>query len=279
MATLDERFRSGYPILSRLGRADADGVPVVNPMLSTIAPDLWRIIGEACFGVLWNRPGLTIEQRSMATISIIAVLRRDDNLKGHIESGLDLGLSPAQIVEIILQIFFYAGAPIGTTALDIANNVFQERAIVVQPYRVFDPTEDPEELYRRGLAKRQEVLGDVTIAGAAAGNDAGDTADNAADPVDDDWERYLLEYLWGSVWPRPGLDTQSRMICTLAALTITGSETALTNHIRGARRVGLTEEQINELFFHLTFYTGAPIARQSRGLARQVFNEQPKFQD
>ena len=124
MPTLEERYLAGYPVLNRLGRADADGVPVANEMISRIAPDLWRMIGEACFGVIWNRPGLTIEQRSMATISIIAVLRRDDNLKGHVESGLDLGLSPAQIVEIIIQIFFYAGAPIGTTALDIANRVF-----------------------------------------------------------------------------------------------------------------------------------------------------------
>ncbi len=259
MATLDERYLSSYPVLSRLGRADADGVPVVSPMISTVAPDLWRIIGEACFGVLWNRPGLTIEQRSMATISIISVLRRDDNLKGHVESGLDVGLSAAQIVEIIIQIFFYAGAPIGTTALAVANDVFQARGIPVEPYRVFDATEAPEELERRGRAKRREVLGDLT--------------DTDADAVDEEWDRYLLEYLWGSVWPRPGLDTQSRMICTLAALTLVGSEDTLRDHIRGARRVGLTEEQVNELFFHLTFYTGESIARHSRAVARAVFNE------
>ncbi len=261
MDTLDDRYFASYPVLSRLGRADAGGVPVANATLSTVAPDLWRIIGEACFGVLWNRPGLTLEQRSMATISIISVLRRDDNLKGHIESGLDLGLSAAQIVEIILQIFFYAGAPIGTTALAIANDVFQERGVQVQPYRVFDATEDPQELQRRGRAKRQEVLGDLTIAGDAV--------------VDEDWDRYLLEYLWGSIWPRPGLDTPSRMLCTLAALTLVGTENTLRDHIRGALRVGLTEQQVNELFFHLTFYTGESLARHSRAIAREVFNELP----
>ena len=257
MDSLQERYLSSYPVLARLGRTGPDGIPVPHPMLSTIAPDLWRMIGEACFGVIWNRPGLTIEHRSMATISVIAALRRDDNLKGHIESGLDVGFSPAQIVEIILQTFFYVGAPIGTTALDIANRVFEERNLTVDPIQVFDPREDPEELLRRGRAKREEVLGVMPEPGGFG--------------VDKDWDRYLLEYLWGSIWTRPGLDLQDRMICTLAVLPLVATNRSLRDHIRGALRIGLEEEQINELFFHLTFYTGESIARHSRVIAREVF--------
>ena len=96
MTSLEERYLSGYPVLQRLGRADADGVPVPSPMISKVAPDLWRMIGEACFGVIWNRPGLTLEQRSMSTISVISALRRDDNLRGHVESGLDVGFTPTE---------------------------------------------------------------------------------------------------------------------------------------------------------------------------------------
>lgn len=257
MASLEERYQSGYPILDRLGRADAEGVPVPNEMLSRVAPDLWRMIGEACFGVIWNRPGLTIEHRSMATISVISALRRNDNLKGHVESGLDVGLSPAQIVEIIIQIFFYVGAPIGTTALDVANRVFEERGLAVEPIRVFDPNEDPEAMYRRGLAKREEVLGT--------------SVPTFAHTVDEEWERYLVEYLWGSVWTRPGLDTVSRMVCTLSVLPLVATNRSLRDHVRGARRIGMTEEQINEIFFHLTFYTGESIARHARAIARETF--------
>ena len=260
MPSLEDRYLSGYPVLSRLGRADAAGVPVPSPMISAIAPDLWRMIGEACFGVLWNRPGLTIQQRSMATISVIAALRRDDNLKGHVESGLDLGFTPSEIVEMIIQIFFYVGAPIGTTALDVANRVFSERGLTVEPVRVFDPNESPEALLERGRAQRLEILGDLTPAGP--------------EPVDAEWEQYLLEYLWGSVWPRPGLDVQSRMICTLAVLPLVATNRSLRDHVRGARRIGLTQEQVNELFFHLTFYTGESIARHARVIAREAFSRE-----
>ena len=258
MPSLEERHLAGYPVLQRLGRADAEGVPIPHAMISSVAPDLWRMIGEACFGVIWNRPGLTLEHRSMSTISVISALRRDDNLKGHVESGLDVGFSPTEIVEMIIQIFYYVGAPIANTALAIANSVFEERGLTVDPIRVFDIDEDPASLLERGRAKRQEVLGDLRPAGD--------------DAVDQEWDRYVLEYLWGSVWTRPGLDTVSRMVCTLSVLPLVGTNRSLRDHIRGARRIGMTEEQINEIFFHLTFYTGESIARHARVIARETFS-------
>ena len=94
---------------------------------------------------------------------------------------------------------------------------------------------------------------------------------DAADEVDRDWERYLLEYLWGSVWTRPGLDLQSRCLCTLTALTVVGTERAMANYIRAALRLGLTDAHIKELFFHLSFYTGVSLARRGSAIARQVF--------
>jgi 4-carboxymuconolactone decarboxylase len=259
MATLEDRFQASGPVLTRLGRADANGIPLGNPMMEQIAPDQWRIIREACFGVLWTRPALSMEQRSLATISIITVLRRDENLKGHIHSGLDVGLTAEQIVEVMLQLIFYTGAPIANTALRIASDVFQERGIRVTPYQVYNPNEDPEELYRRGLAMRREVMGETF---------AGDF--DAGDEVDRDWERYLLEYLWGSVWTRPGLDPQRRCLCTLTALTIVGTERAIGLYIRAALRLGFTAAQIKELFFHLSFYTGVSVARRGSAIARQV---------
>ena len=92
--------------------------------------------------------------------------------------------------------------------------------------------------------------------------------------MDQDWDRYLLEYLWGSVWTRPGLDTQSRMICTLAVLPLVATNRSLRDHVRGALRIGLTEDEVNELFFHLTFYTGESIARHARVIAREVFSRE-----
>jgi len=91
------------------------------------------------------------------------------------------------------------------------------------------------------------------------------------DETDAAWERYLLEYSWGSVWTRPCLDLQSRVLCVLTAQTIIGTDRTLANFIRAAVRLGLTETQVKELFFHLTFYIGVPPARRAMDLAKQIF--------
>lgn len=260
MTSLEDRYVASYPVMEGLGRADANGIPKGSPMMEAIAPDQWRIIMEACFGTLWTRPALSMEQRSLATISIITVLRRDANLIGHLHSGLDVGLSPEKIVEIMLQLIFYTGAPIANTGLGLANDVFKERGLTVAPVRVYDSSEEPEQLYQRGLSKRREVMGESF---------QGDFQEG--DEVDQAWERYTVEYIWGSVWSRPVLDVQSRMICTLAAMTLIGTEQSLRNYIRGALRVGLTQAQIKELFFHLNFYIGISLSRKALGMAREVF--------
>ena len=263
MTTLEERFQASHPVRAKIGRADANGVSVASPMMEEIAPDLSRLISEACWGVLWTRPALSAEQRSLITISVITALRRDDNLKGHIESGLDVGHSAERIVEIMLQLLFYVGAPIANTGLRVAYDVFKQRDIKVQPLRIYDPSEDPEDLYRRGLATQREVMGDQPV-----GNF------DPQDEVDRDWQRYALEYLWGSVWPRSGLDLPSRCLCTLTALTVVGTDQAIGNYVRAARNLGLAEEQIKELFFHLTFYIGISQARRATAIAKEVFKSQ-----
>jgi 4-carboxymuconolactone decarboxylase len=86
-----------------------------------------------------------------------------------------------------------------------------------------------------------------------------------------EFNRLTTEYYWGSVWNRPGLDLQSRSICTLSALTALGRESQLRSHIRGALNIGLTQEQIVEVFIHTTFYCGLPFVRSAIDAANEIF--------
>ncbi|HWC29118.1 MAG TPA: carboxymuconolactone decarboxylase family protein, partial [Dehalococcoidia bacterium] len=137
MASLEERFQASVPVLAQLGRVDANGEPTVSPLFRDLAVDQWRLIREACFGVLWTRPLLSTRQRSITTVASLAVLRRDENLRGHILSALDVGLTPDEIVEIMLHLLFYTGAPISNTALQVAAEVFKQRGLTVEPARIY----------------------------------------------------------------------------------------------------------------------------------------------
>jgi 4-carboxymuconolactone decarboxylase len=259
MTSLEERFQAAVPVLKQLGRVDGNGQPQVSPLFRNLAVDQWRLIQEACFGVLWTRPLLSTRQRSIITVASLAVLRRDENLRGHILSALDVGLTPEELLEVILQVLFYAGAPISNTALMVADQVFQQRGLSVSPVRIYDPSEDPEALYQRGLATRSRLFPDLPS-----------PPESASEPHKA-FDRYVLEYLWGSVWSRPGLGLQDRALVALAATATLGVEPIVTAYARGAVRLGLTTDQVEEVCFHLSFYIGVPLSLRAAGLARQAF--------
>lgn len=73
---------------------------------------------------VWDRPGLTRAQRSVATISIMSVLRDEHTLRVHVEAGLANGLSRAEIAEVIMHTAVYAGVPQALRSMQIAREVF-----------------------------------------------------------------------------------------------------------------------------------------------------------
>lgn len=73
---------------------------------------------------VWDRPGLTRAQRSLATISIMSVLRDEHTLRVHVEAGLANGLSREEIAEVIMHTAVYAGVPQALRSMRIAREVF-----------------------------------------------------------------------------------------------------------------------------------------------------------
>ena len=259
MSTLEERFEAGHRVRGRLGRVGPDGKSLPLQPHHQIAPDLERIIGEAAFGLVWDRDLLSMEHRCFATIAALTALDREPQLKAYIEGALNVGIPPKQVVEALMHLFFYVGAPLVNSAMRVASTVFQEKGLSVQAERIYDPTEDVEQLFQRGVAKRREILDDPDT----------DTSGPLAE-VDQARERYSREYLWGAIWSRPGLDMQSRVICTLSGLTVLGRERMIRTYVEAALRVGLTKPQVMELFMHLSIYTGFPAAWSAIAVAKEV---------
>lgn len=75
---------------------------------------------------VWDRPGLSRAERSIATISIMSVLRDEHTLRVHVEAGLANGLSRLQIGEVIMHSAVYAGVPQALRSMQIAYEVFEK---------------------------------------------------------------------------------------------------------------------------------------------------------
>lgn len=118
------RHARGLETLRRIHDAVGDGVVA---RLSGIAPDFARQLVEYPFGDVYSRPGLDLRSRQIATIAALTTLgSAERELRWHVRGGLNVGLTRAEIVEVIMQMAVYAGFPRAINALDQAQKAFDE---------------------------------------------------------------------------------------------------------------------------------------------------------
>ena len=124
-----------------------------------------------------------------------------------------------------------------------------------------DPTRS--EVRDAGMAVRREVLGDAHVDRAVA----------ATTDFTGDFQDLITQYAWGSIWTRPGLDRRSRSLITLTALVARGHHEELAMHVRAAKRNGLTDDELKELFLQTAIYCGVPDANTAFRIAQGVLAE------
>ena len=87
-----------------------------------------------------------------------------------------------------------------------------------------------------------------------------------------DLSRCLVEFPFGDIYTRRGLDLKTREMLTVAALTVLGYPQAeLRDHIRGAMNVGCTRDEILEIILQMAVYAGFPAALEAVKTAACVF--------
>lgn len=115
----------------------------------------------------------------------------------------------------------------------------------------------------RGWQKLEEIDGE-----------AGRRVIEALSDVAPDLGRYVIEFPFGDIYSRPGLDLRSRQIATVAALTaLGGREPQLKVHIGAALNVGVSCEEIVETIIQMAVYAGFPAAINGIMAVREVFAE------
>ena len=115
--------------------------------------------------------------------------------------------------------------------------------------------------YERGLEKLKEIDGEI-----------GERVVASLADIAPDFARYLIEFPFGDIYSRPGLDLKSREIAVVAALTAMGNAAPqLKVHIQGALNVGVSREEVIETIMQMAVYAGFPAALNGLFAAREVF--------
>lgn len=123
-----------------------------------------------------------------------------------------------------------------------------------------DDLVDPNGLYAKGMAVRRAVLGDPHV----------DRAEAAKSPIDHEFQRFITEVAWGSVWSREGLPPRERSLLTIVLLAALGHWEELAMHVRATRQTGASADDIKEALFHVAIYAGVPAANRAFSIAKDA---------
>jgi len=99
--------------------------PTRDKVRATV-PKLIDLTEKVLFGDVWERPGLSKRDRSLATCAALIALNRTEQLKGHLERALGNGVTPAEIGELITHLAFYGGWPVAMSAALVAKDVLEQ---------------------------------------------------------------------------------------------------------------------------------------------------------
>lgn len=124
----NKRYQDG---LKKLQEIDGKAGQKVIDSLATISPDLAKYTIEFAFGDIYPRTGLDLKSRELATVAALTAMGSClPQLNVHINGALNVGCTPQEVTEVIIQMAVYAGFPAALNAMQVAKEVFIERAII-----------------------------------------------------------------------------------------------------------------------------------------------------
>ena len=117
---LDDQDRNkGLEILKKMDLLKNDETPV--------SKDLLKQIIDMLYGTIWSRTEqLSLQERSMITLTVLVALNRENELKSHLRGAKNLGITKEKIEEMILHVAHYSGFPTAVSASQLLNKVWDE---------------------------------------------------------------------------------------------------------------------------------------------------------
>ena len=118
--------------LKQLIAVDGEGGMRVVETLRHSFPDFADYLVEYPFGDIYSRPGLGLREREIGVVAALCAMgNAAPQLKVHLHAALHVGCTPAEIVELVMQMSVYAGFPAALNGLAVVREVFAEVGIAL----------------------------------------------------------------------------------------------------------------------------------------------------
>ena len=123
-----DQLASATPNLLALNEAaEAERAKRVGEQFGAVFPGVVQYTTDVLFRDLWLRPDLAPRDRSLVTVSSLIASGQVAQLTGHLNIGMNNGLTQAEIAEAITHLAFYVGWPNVFSAMPVAKDVFEKR--------------------------------------------------------------------------------------------------------------------------------------------------------
>jgi 4-carboxymuconolactone decarboxylase len=107
--------------------AEADRAKRVGEQFGAVFPGVVQYTTDVLFRDLWRRPDLAPRDRSLVTVSALIASGQVAQLTGHLNIGMNNGLTQTEIAEALTHLAFYVGWPNVFSAMPVAKDVFEKR--------------------------------------------------------------------------------------------------------------------------------------------------------
>ncbi len=124
---MSERYKDGMKIRRRvLGDAHVDAAEAKS---SHFDAAFQTLITEGAWGSVWARDTISLRERSMLTLALLAATGNFDEIAMHIRATANTGASPDDVMEALLHVAVYAGVPRANHAIRIARDTYAEMGV------------------------------------------------------------------------------------------------------------------------------------------------------
>jgi 4-carboxymuconolactone decarboxylase len=224
----------------------------------SVSPVLAKYTESTIVNDLWKRTELSPRERSIVTVSALTTRNQTIGMLHYFNKALDLGVTPAELSEIITHVAFYAGWPNAFSAVAVVKDIFSQRGVSDDQL----PPISPE------LLPIEQAVPDEAIRLSFVNENFRPICPKLVDYTDD--------VLYHQVWLRPGLATRDRNLVTVSTLIAGGQKDFLPFYLNRALRMGITKAQVSEIITHLAFYSGWTVALSVVSTVKGVFDSLPE---
>lgn len=122
-----DRYEKGSKVLEDIQKQSVEDI---FKELEDVAPEISRFVVEFPYSEIYTRQEVDLKTRELCTVAALTAIGTIPQLKDHINAALNVGNTPREIVEIIMQMSAYAGFPKAINGAIAAKEVFAEKNLL-----------------------------------------------------------------------------------------------------------------------------------------------------